>query len=63
MDSLPSFQITTRLPFEIDMVFESGMFSAALSISGERLTSALQEKRAQFDERFEETFRLKAKVR
>jgi len=45
------------------MVFESGMFSAALSISGERLTSALQEKRAQFDERFEETFRLKAKVR
>ena len=44
------------------MVFETGMFSAALSISGERLTTALQDKRSQFDQRFEETFGLKAKV-
>lgn len=55
-------QITVPLPFEVDMVFETGMFSAALSISGERLTTALQDKRSQFDQRFEETFDLKAKV-
>ncbi len=55
-------QITTRLPFEIDMVFETGMFSAALSISGERFTNALQRRVTAFDDRFENTFQLQAKV-
>ena len=39
------------------------MFSSTLSISGEKLTEALQKRARQFDERFESTFQLKAKVR
>ena len=38
------------------------MFSSTLSISGEKLTEALQKRARQFDERFESTFQLKAKV-
>lgn len=55
-------QITTFLPFEIDMVFEVGMFSAALSIGGDRFTTELASRVEQFDKRFEDTFQLKAKV-
>ena len=44
------------------MVFETGMFSAAMSISGERFTSAMERKVQEFDERFEDTFQLGNKV-
>ena len=59
----PFSQITTYLPFEVDMVFEVGMFSATLSIGGERFTSELANRINRFDQRFEETFQLKAKVK
>ena len=44
------------------MVFEVGMLSAALSIGGERFTSELATRVERFDQRFEQTFQLKAKV-
>ena len=59
--SLP--QITTYLPLEVDMVFEVGMFSATLSVGGERFTSELTNRINRFDQRFEQTFQLKAKVK
>ena len=55
-------QVTTLLPFEMDMVFETGALSAAISISGERFTSELASRVNQFDTRFENTFQLKEKV-
>ena len=58
----PPIQITTYLPFEVDMVFEIGMFSATLSVGGERFTSELASRVERFDRRFEDTFQLKAKV-
>ena len=56
-------QITTYLPLEVDMVFEVGMFSATLSVGGERFTSELTNRINRFDQRFEQTFQLKAKVK
>ena len=50
------------LPFEVDMVFETGALSAAISISGERFTSELASRVSTFDTRFEQTFALKEKV-
>ena len=44
------------------MVFETGMFSAAMSVSGERFTTSMEKHVQQFDERFENTFQLKNKV-
>ena len=44
------------------MVFETGMFSAALSISGERFSTEMENRVHQFDSRFEDTFTLKEKV-
>jgi hypothetical protein len=61
--SLSLFQITTYLPLEVDMVFEVGMFSATLSVGGERFTSELANRVNRFDQRFEQTFQLKAKVK
>ncbi len=47
------FQITSLLvvPIEIDTVFESGMYSAAISISGKRFTEMSQIRHASFDQR------------
>ena len=45
------------------MVFEVGMFSATLSVGGERFTSELTNRINRFDQRFEQTFQLKAKVK
>ena len=50
------------MPFEVDMVFETGALSAALSISGERFTTELASRVTRFDERFEERFGLREKV-
>ena len=55
--------MTTPIPFELDIVMETGLFSTVMSVSGERLTSALEKREKAFDERFEHTFQLKAKVR
>lgn len=41
---------------------ETGAFNPTLSISGEKLTKALRKRARMFDERFENTFQLKAKV-
>ena len=46
----------------MDMVMESGMYSAAFSISGQKFTDQLQAKRQDFDAQFEDTFGLEAKV-
>ena len=50
------------MPFEVDMVFETGALSAALSISGERFTAELASRVTRFDDRFEERFGLREKV-
>ncbi len=44
------------------MVFESGPFSAAYSVSGDKLTTEITNKRNNFDLKFEKTFGLEAKV-
>ena len=41
---------------------ETGLFSTVMSVSGERLSSALEKREANFDLRFEETFHLTEKV-
>ena len=41
---------------------ETGLFSTVMSVSGERLSSALEKKEKNFDLRFEDTFHLKEKV-
>ncbi|CAI8052468.1 Mannosyl-oligosaccharide glucosidase GCS1, partial [Geodia barretti] len=40
---------------------ETGLFSTVMSVSGERLSSALEKKEKNFDLRFEDTFHLKEK--
>ena len=49
-----SYQITAALPYplEIDMVFESGLYSAAMSISGNHLIDAMKIKNSNFDKRY-----------
>ncbi len=54
--------MTTLVPFELDMVFETGALSAGLSVSGERFTSHLADRVNRFDQRFENTFKLMEKV-
>ncbi len=54
--------MTGYLPYAVDMVLESGMFSAAFSISGQKFTEQLETKRQSFDAQFERTFGLEAKV-
>ena len=58
VDLLP-LQVTTYLPFEIYLTFKT---SGALTINDYRFTSELMSKIEEFDERFEDTFQLKAKV-
>ena len=41
---------------------ETGLFSTVMSVSGERLSSALEKREKTFDLRFEDTFKLKEKV-
>jgi mannosyl-oligosaccharide glucosidase len=53
--------VTTTVPFELDIVMETGLFSTVMSVSGERLSSALEKKEKNFDLRFEDTFHLKEK--
>ena len=55
-------QVTGYLPYAVDMVLESGPFSAAFSISGQKFTDKLKERRQNFDDQFEQTFGLEAKV-
>ena len=55
--------MTTTVPFELDIVMETGLFSTVMSVSGERLNSALERREKNFDLRFENTFHLKEKVR
>ncbi len=47
-------QITSLLvvPIEMDTVFESGMYSAALGISGKRFTESSQIRHAKFDQKY-----------
>ena len=40
------------VPIEIDTVYESGMYSAAISISGKRFTELSQIRHANFDQRY-----------
>ena len=54
--------MTGVLPYAVDMVMETGMFSAAISISGDKFTTELESRRNSFDTQFEQTFGLKAKV-
>ena len=54
--------MTAILPYSIDIVFETGMFSAAFSISGDKFTQELEKRRRDFDLRFEQTFGLESKV-
>ena len=42
---------------------ETGLFSTVMSVSGDRLTSALVKRQKTFDLRFEDTFHLREKVR
>ena len=42
---------------------ETGLFSTVMSVSGERLSSALERREKDFDLRFEDTFHLMEKVR
>lgn len=56
-----AYQVTGYLPYVVDMVMETGMFSAAFSISGDKFKSELETRRQQFDAQFEETFELAAK--
>jgi mannosyl-oligosaccharide glucosidase len=46
---------------ETDIVFESGIYSAAMSISGDHFTTVLGGKFREFDRKFEEAFHLKHK--
>ena len=54
--------MTTTIPFELDIVMETGLFGTVMSMSGERLTSALEKRQKNFDLRFYDTFKLKDKV-
>lgn len=56
------YQVTGVLPYAVDMVMETGLFSAAFSISGDKFTSELEKRRKNFDDQFEDTFGLDAKV-
>ena len=40
------------VPVEMDTVFESGMYSAALGISGKRFTESSQIRHAKFDQKY-----------
>ena len=55
-------KVTTTVPFELDIVMETGLFSTVMSVSGERLSSALDKRQKTFDNRFESTFKLTEKV-
>ncbi|KAL5469057.1 hypothetical protein EMCRGX_G030249 [Ephydatia muelleri] len=59
--NLIAYQITTTTPFDVDMVFEAGMFSSTLSISRDKFTTVINEREMAFDARFEKTFGLVAK--
>ena len=55
-------KVTTTVPFELDIVMETGLFSTVMSVSGERLSYALDKRQRTFDQRFESTFKLTEKV-
>ena len=55
-------KVTTTVPFELDVVMETGLFSTVMSVSGERLSYALDKRQRTFDQRFESTFKLTEKV-
>lgn len=62
---LPNFiatQITGKLPFAIDVVFESGSFIGRHDLlAGEVYTEALKWHQSRFNQRFEKTFQLQEK--
>ncbi|PNF40173.1 Mannosyl-oligosaccharide glucosidase GCS1 [Cryptotermes secundus] len=55
-------QVTARVPFELDFVFESGSFmDRPGSLTGDAYTRELSWHRSNFHNRFEETFKLQTK--
>nr|CAH7721176.1 unnamed protein product [Callosobruchus chinensis] len=55
-------QLTGRIPFTMDVIFESGSFSYRPdTLAGESYTKLLQKNRAQFEQTFEKKFQLKSK--
>lgn len=55
-------QVSLELPFEIEIVFESGSNqNRSSSLAGEKFTKQLNIFKKQFDKKFEETFPLKSK--
>jgi len=56
------YQVTLRLPFQIDVVFESDSSDIVQNqLSGSEFTREMELRRAAFNQRFEEIFQLKAK--
>ncbi|XP_006011279.1 mannosyl-oligosaccharide glucosidase [Latimeria chalumnae] len=61
-DSFLVHQVTVRVPFQVEVVFESGSFmERADRLTGEVLTAELERHKAQFSERFERVFHLQEK--
>ncbi|XP_078485384.1 mannosyl-oligosaccharide glucosidase-like [Ciona intestinalis] len=54
-------QVTLKLPFEIDIIFESETSSRKSQLSGETFTEELARWKEKFDQNFEERFPLKDK--
>nr|XP_009858246.1 mannosyl-oligosaccharide glucosidase-like [Ciona intestinalis] len=54
-------QVTLKLPFEIDIIFESETSSRKSQLSGETFTQELAQWKEKFDQNFEERFPLKDK--
>lgn len=55
-------EVTAQLPFSMEVVFQSGSFSDRQNrLEGDILTSLLEKRKNEFNDRFEETFRLEQK--
>lgn len=55
------YQVTMTLPFQIDVIFESGSRESLPTLSGGEFTREMELQRNMFNERFEEIFQLKSK--
>lgn len=56
-------QVTVRVPFEMDVIFESGSnFDRPNTLTGQVYTELLQKKTEEFDTKFEKVFKLKEKT-
>ncbi|XP_012288943.1 mannosyl-oligosaccharide glucosidase GCS1 [Orussus abietinus] len=55
-------QVTARVPFEIEVSFESGsVINRPEKLTGENYDAALEKQRSTFDEKFENIFKLRSK--